>query len=65
MERMLIQPHSADFSHLAQLWGATYLRIESADDTEQLDELPESGTFLVELVPDAQQTEQFYARLAR
>lgn len=65
MERMLIQPHSADFSHLAQLWGATYLRIESADDTEQLDGLPESGTFLVELVPDAQQTEQFYARLAR
>lgn len=55
----LIQPHQADFSGLASLWGMRHLRIRTADD---LDELSTEGPpLLLEIIPDEKQTARFWA----
>ncbi len=65
MERMLIQPQSVSFQHVASLWDAAYIRINSADEIGLLDELPETGFAIVELAPEHSQTEAFYRMLGR
>lgn len=55
----LIQPHSADFSGLAILWGMRHLRVRTADDLDQLS--TEGAPLLLEIIPDENQTARFWA----
>ena len=52
--------HRLSFEPWAQMWGMAYVR---ATQPEHLDDLPDGAT-LIEVIPDAQQTEAFYAALA-
>lgn len=53
--------HGVSFGNWAQMWGLAYVK---ATRIEDLDDLPE-GAVLVEVIPDAEQTEAFYADLAQ
>lgn len=52
--------HRVSFKPWAQMWGMSYVR---ATKPEHLNELPD-GAALIEVIPDSQQTEAFYAALA-
>jgi 2-succinyl-5-enolpyruvyl-6-hydroxy-3-cyclohexene-1-carboxylate synthase len=55
----LLNPQTADFSGMAQLWDMRHVRISRADD---FDEFEGGGnTVLLEIVPDEEQTKQFWA----
>ncbi len=55
----MTNPQSADLSGLATLWGMNHLRIRTVDDFDQF----EAGdqTLLLEILPDAKQTKDFWA----
>jgi len=55
----LLNPQTADFSGMAQLWNMRHVRISRADDFDAF----EGGgdTTLLEIVPDEEQTKQFWA----
>jgi 2-succinyl-5-enolpyruvyl-6-hydroxy-3-cyclohexene-1-carboxylate synthase len=59
----IVNPHAADFSGMAALWGMTHLRVRRADDLDQFE--PGEKTVLLEIIPDATQTQQFWAALDR
>jgi len=59
----MINPHTADFSGMAALWNMTHLRIRRADDLDQFE--PGEKSVLLEIIPDANQTKQFWAALDR
>jgi 2-succinyl-5-enolpyruvyl-6-hydroxy-3-cyclohexene-1-carboxylate synthase len=59
----MVNPHAADFSGMAALWGMTHLRVRRADDLDQFE--PGEKTVLLEIIPDATQTQQFWAALDR
>ena len=54
----MTNPQTADLSGFAKLWGMDYQRISTVDDFDQF----EAGakTILLEIVPDAKQTEAFW-----
>lgn len=58
----IVQPQEMKLESWAEMWGMDYLRIASREDFDDL----EGGerTLLVELVPDARETEKFWAVLA-
>ncbi len=51
--------HRVTFAPWAQMWGMNYLQVTHPD---QLEDLPE-GPLLIEIVPDAEQTDAFYAAI--
>ncbi len=55
----MTNPQQADFSGLATLWGMSHQRIQTADDFDRF----ETGekTLLLEVIPDAKQTADFWA----
>ncbi len=55
----LVNPHAADLSGLATLWGMNHLRIATVDDFDRLE--PDANTQLLEIMPDAAQTALFWA----
>lgn len=55
----LTNPHAADLSGLAALWGMAHLRIRRADDLDAFE--PGAGPVLLEIVPDPAQTSRFWA----
>ena len=64
----MTNPHRADFSGFATLWGMRHLRVRNPDDLDQLDNSPEGvaaenprQTVLLEIVPDPRQTAAFWA----
>ena len=62
----MTNPHRADLSGFAALWGMEHLRIRTADDLDAFD--PGGGPLLLEILPDPAQTERFWEdwdRLAR
>lgn len=59
----LIQPHSADFSGLAALWGMRHLRVRTADDLDHL--AAGSTALLLEILPDEKQSSAFWAEWSR
>ena len=63
MERLLVQPHDISLHALAELWGARHITIRTADDFDQLDDLPEDTLVLAEILPDAEQTASFHQQL--
>ncbi|MEQ1750757.1 MAG: 2-succinyl-5-enolpyruvyl-6-hydroxy-3-cyclohexene-1-carboxylic-acid synthase [Prosthecobacter sp.] len=52
--------HHVSFEPWAQMWGMSYIR---ATEPEHLNDLPD-GAVLIEVIPDAEQTEAFYAAMA-
>ena len=58
----MTNPHQADLSGMAMLWGMEHVRVNRVDDFDQF----ESGekAVLLELVPDADQTSQVWAGLS-
>lgn len=54
----MTNPHAADLSGLAALWGMKHLRVKRADDLDDF----ESGDLptLLEILPDAGQTKSFW-----
>ncbi|SKB04370.1 2-succinyl-5-enolpyruvyl-6-hydroxy-3-cyclohexene-1-carboxylate synthase [Prosthecobacter debontii] len=52
--------HRVHFGPWAEMWGLGYLKVTHPD---QLDDLPE-GPLLIEVIPDAEQTDTFYSKLA-
>ncbi len=58
MQKLLIQPHGFTFEHIAKQWGLNYLTIHSCDDFDKLELLPTNSCTLVEIFPDATQTQQ-------
>lgn len=56
------QPQDVDFAGLAQLWKAGYLLIDDQEGFDALEGLGD-GLTVVELVPDARETELYWQRL--
>jgi len=54
----MTNPQTADLSGFAKLWGMDYQRISTVDDFDQFEAGPK--TILLEIVPDAKQTEAFW-----
>lgn len=52
-------PQAADLSGWAKLWGMKHIRITNADDFDKLDQ--DDETVLLEVLPDAAQTQEFWA----
>ncbi len=63
MQQLLVQPHTRTFKAIAEQWGMDYLIIQSQDDFDQLDAIPPHAHVLVELRPDAAQTQQVLTTL--
>ncbi len=59
----MINPHQADLSGLATLWGMRHLRVRTADDMDACTD--SETTTLLEVVPDAKQTADFWAKWDR
>ncbi len=55
----MTNPHVADFSGLATLWGLNHLRIRTVDDFDKFE--PGEKPLLLEIIPDAKQTTAFWA----
>jgi hypothetical protein len=55
-------PHQAELSGLATLWGMAHLQVRRADDLDAFD--PEGKVTLLEVVPDPEQTAQFWKEWA-
>lgn len=56
VQNLIENNHDCDFSHLAALWGMKYAKFQSADEID----IEESDTaILIEIVPNAAQTESF------
>jgi hypothetical protein len=57
----MTNPHVADLSGFAQLWGMQHLRVKTADDLDAF----ETGRkpTLMEIIPDAEQTKRFWEDL--
>ena len=51
---------TADLAGLAQLWGMTHKAVSNIDDLDGLDELEGDAAILLEVLPDAEQTEAFW-----
>ena len=58
--RIVENHHRVSFEPWAQMWGMAYLR---ATEPGHLDDLPD-GALLIEVIPDAMQTEAFYAAIS-
>ena len=57
----LTNPHAADLSGLAALWGMTHLRIRRPDDFDAFDEVDGGDRpVLLEIQPDPRQTAHFW-----
>jgi len=56
----MLNPHAADLSGFATLWGMRHLRVRTLDDFDQFSET-ETTTTLLEIMPDPLQTRQFWA----
>lgn len=54
----LLNPHAADLAGLAKLWGMNYLRISRTDDFDGFEST--DRMLLLEIVPDAGQTADFW-----
>ncbi len=54
----VINPHHADLAGLAALWGMKHLRISSQDELDAFE--PGETTTLLEVLPDAAQTDDFW-----
>ncbi len=55
----MINPHSANLSGLAALWGMDHLQIRRADDFDRFE--PGEQAILMEVIPDLAQTQRFWA----
>jgi 2-succinyl-5-enolpyruvyl-6-hydroxy-3-cyclohexene-1-carboxylate synthase len=55
----LTNPHDANLAGLAAMWRIEHLQIRTADDFDKLDSRG-SGPLLLELLPDARQTADFW-----
>ena len=55
----MTNPHDADLSGLATLWGMEHLKIRRADDFDAFE--PGGKPILLEILPDAEQTARFWA----
>jgi 2-succinyl-5-enolpyruvyl-6-hydroxy-3-cyclohexene-1-carboxylate synthase len=59
----MANPHAADLSGMAALWGMNYLKIGRADDFDRFE--PGEKPVLLDIVPDAEQTRRFWAEWDR
>ncbi|MGA0845213.1 MAG: hypothetical protein ACO3RV_01615 [Luteolibacter sp.] len=55
----LVNPHTADLSGLAIMWGMQHEQVRVIDDFDLLD-THDSGTLLLEIRPDSEQTNRFW-----
>jgi len=58
----MTNPHQAELAGFATLWGMTHLQVRRADDLDAFD--PNGKVTLLEVVPDAEQTAQFWKEWA-
>ena len=63
LRRLLVQPPVYDLREVARLWGAEYYAIHCEADFEVLDSLEDNAFALLDIIPDAEQTAAFNARL--
>ncbi len=63
-EELLVQPPVYSMAELAHLWGAEYYAIHCEADFEILETLDDNAFALLDILPDAEQTEAF-VRLQR
>lgn len=59
----MTNPHAADLSGLAALWGMKHLRVRRADDLDAFE--PGDQPTLLEVLPDAEHTKSFWAEWDR
>lgn len=59
----MTNPHRADLSGFAALWGMEHLSVRTADDLDAFN--PGGKPVLLEIIPDARQTESFWAEWDR
>lgn len=59
----MTNPHAADLSGLAALWGMKHLRVKRADDLDAFE--PGDQPTLLEVLPDAGHTKSFWAEWDR
>ena len=64
LQRLLVQPPVYDLKEIAHLWGAEYYAVHCEADFEILDSLEPTAFALLDIMPDAEQTAAFNARLA-
>lgn len=55
----ILNPHQADLSGMAAIWGWKHLRIRSVDDLDQFESADQMT--MLEVVPDIGQTERFWS----
>ncbi|MDP3849734.1 MAG: thiamine pyrophosphate-binding protein [Luteolibacter sp.] len=55
----MINPHHADLSGFASLWGMTHLRVRTTDDFDAYE--PGGKPVLLEIIPDPEQSARFWA----
>jgi len=60
----MINPHSANLTGFATLWGMRHVTIRTPDDFDVLGE-PSATATLLEIIPDPKQTRQFWAEWDR
>lgn len=56
----MTNPHAADLTGFAALWGMQHLRVRTPDDFDRFGETSDTTT-LLELIPDPVQTQQFWS----
>lgn len=59
----IVNPHPADLSGMAAMWGWRHLCIRSVDDLDRFE--PGERMMLLEVVPDTEQTQRFWAEWDR
>lgn len=55
----MTNPHHADLSGFAALWGMAHLRVRTADDFDRFE--PGGKPVLLEIIPDGEQTRRFWS----
>ena len=56
---LVTNEHGTGFESWAKMWGMNYVRVKGIED---FDFEPSDVTTVVEVIPDARQTERFYQR---
>lgn len=63
-QQWMTTPHGRSLEQWAAMWGMSYFRVSNREELDCLDSLP-AGTSVVEVVPQASQTEGFWREWLR
>ena len=64
VRQWMVTPHGRSLENWAKMWGLAYQRVACREDCDGLDSLSE-GTTVVEVIPNANQTQKFWQSWSR